>query len=114
MLGAGKGPGEDVTDGAGVRPVVAARKGRPREERDREKAKEERNRDEPRGLGGGAPSSFRRPVSIQRLPVLQAKGAQDSWLSAAKARPEGERSIPAWTRAQPGHSEYWTASMRRR
>jgi len=35
MLVAGKEPGEDVTNGAAACPVVAARKGRPREERQR-------------------------------------------------------------------------------
>ena len=35
LLGAGKGPGEDVTDGAGVRPAVAARKGRQEREKGR-------------------------------------------------------------------------------
>jgi len=36
MLFAGKGLGEGVTDGAAARPVVAAREGRPREERVRD------------------------------------------------------------------------------
>ena len=36
MLVAGKGLGEDVTNGAAARPVVAAREGRPREERVRD------------------------------------------------------------------------------
>jgi hypothetical protein len=39
MLVAGKGLGEDVTIGAAARPVVAAREGRAREERVREKRK---------------------------------------------------------------------------
>ena len=36
---AGKGPGEDRTNGAAARPVGAAREGRTREERLREKGK---------------------------------------------------------------------------
>jgi hypothetical protein len=36
MLVAGKGLGEDVRNGAAARPVVAAREGRPREERVRD------------------------------------------------------------------------------
>ena len=35
MLVAGEGLGEDVTNGAAARPVVAAREGRAREERER-------------------------------------------------------------------------------
>ena len=35
MLVVGKGAGEGVANGAAARPVVAARKGRPREERER-------------------------------------------------------------------------------
>jgi len=44
MLFAGKGLGEGVTDGAAARPVVAARGGRPREERVREKGKGKKQR----------------------------------------------------------------------
>jgi hypothetical protein len=40
MLVAGKGLGEDVTNGAAARPAVAARERRAREERVREKGKE--------------------------------------------------------------------------
>jgi len=40
-LVAGKGLGEDRTNGAAARPVVASREGRAREERVREKGKEE-------------------------------------------------------------------------
>jgi hypothetical protein len=40
MLVAGKGLGKDVTNGAAARPVVAAREGRAREERVREKREE--------------------------------------------------------------------------
>jgi hypothetical protein len=47
MLVAGKGLGEDVTIGAAARPVVAAREGRAREERVREKGG-----DEPEALSG--------------------------------------------------------------
>ena len=36
MLVVGKGAGEGVANGAAARPVVAARKGRPREETERE------------------------------------------------------------------------------
>ena len=39
MLFAGKGLGEDVTNGAAARPVVAAREGRPLEERSQRKGK---------------------------------------------------------------------------
>jgi hypothetical protein len=39
ILVAGKGVGEDVANGAAARPVVAAREGRPREQRVREKGK---------------------------------------------------------------------------
>ena len=39
MLVAGKGLGEDVTDGAAARPVGAAREGRPLEERSQRKGK---------------------------------------------------------------------------
>jgi len=39
MLVAGKGQCEVVTNGTAPRPVVAARKGRPREERGRDKGK---------------------------------------------------------------------------
>ena len=39
MLVAGKGLGEDVTDGAAARPVVAAREGRPLDERSQRKGK---------------------------------------------------------------------------
>jgi hypothetical protein len=46
MLVAGKGLGEDVTNGAAARPVVDAREGRTRAERVREKGKGGRNRDE--------------------------------------------------------------------
>jgi len=51
MLIAGKGLGEDVTNGAAARPVVAAREGRPREDRAREKRKGgSRDEDEDEGL----------------------------------------------------------------
>ena len=43
-LVAGKGLGEDRTNGAAARPVVAAREGRARDERVREKGKGLRNR----------------------------------------------------------------------
>jgi hypothetical protein len=46
MLVAGIGLGEVVTDGAAARPVVAAREGRSREERVREKGKGLRTRGE--------------------------------------------------------------------
>ena len=42
-LVAGKGQGEDRTNGAAARPAVAAREGRAREERVREKGKERRS-----------------------------------------------------------------------
>jgi hypothetical protein len=41
MLVAGKGPGEDEANGAAARPVVAGRKGRPREETERRERGEE-------------------------------------------------------------------------
>ena len=44
VLIAGKGQGEDRTNGAAARPVVAAGEGRAREERVREKGKALRNR----------------------------------------------------------------------
>jgi len=47
MLVAGKGLGEEVTNG----PAVAAGEGRAREERVGDKGKGEGNRDEPRGGG---------------------------------------------------------------
>ena len=43
-LVAGKGMGEDRTNGAAARPVAAAREGRARKERVREKGKEEQGR----------------------------------------------------------------------
>jgi len=45
MLVAGKGLGEEVTNGVAARPVVAARERRAREERVRNKGKGLRNRD---------------------------------------------------------------------
>ena len=50
MLIAGKGLGEDETNGAAARPVVAAREGRAREERVGDKGKGEGNRDEAEAL----------------------------------------------------------------
>jgi hypothetical protein len=49
MLVAGKGLGEDVTNGAAARPVVAAREGRQRRETERrERPKGGRNRESSR------------------------------------------------------------------
>ena len=59
MLVVGKGAGEGVANGAAARPVVAARKGRPREER--EKGKGGRNGDEPEGRGGRRGLNRERP-----------------------------------------------------
>jgi hypothetical protein len=52
MLVVGKGLGEDVTNGAAARPGVAARKGRPREERGRGKRKAERGEETEMSLRG--------------------------------------------------------------
>jgi hypothetical protein len=50
MLVAGKGLSEDVTNGAAARPVVAAREGREREERVREKGKVQKKQREETNL----------------------------------------------------------------
>jgi len=50
ILVAGKGLGEDVTNGTAGRPVGTAGEGRAREERVREKGKGGRNSDEPEAV----------------------------------------------------------------
>jgi len=51
MLVAGKGQCEVVTNGTAPRPVVAARKGRPREERGKDKGKGDETEMSLRGKG---------------------------------------------------------------